>query len=128
LIYLDSSVVLAHLLMEERRPPIAFWEEISVSSRLLEYEVWNRIWARRLGQSHQDEVQAILRKIEMIELTRLSLRRALEPFPVSVRTLDAIHLATMDFIRGSGELVQLASYDNRLIAAARALGIEIARL
>jgi hypothetical protein len=114
--------------MEERRPPVPFWEQSSVSSRLLEYEVWNRIWARRLGQSHQDEVQAILRKIEMIELTRLSLRRALEPFPVSVRTLDAIHLATMDFIRGSGELVQLASYDNRLIAAARALGIEIARL
>jgi predicted nucleic acid-binding protein len=128
LIYLDSSVVLAHLLMEERRPPIAFWEEISVSSRLLEYEVWNRIWARRLGPSHQDEVQATLRKIEMIELTRLSLRRALEPFPISVRTLDAIHLATMDFIRGSDEPVQLASYDNRLIAAAQALGIEIANL
>ena len=128
MIYIDSSVLLAHLLMEERRPPVPFWEQISVSSRLLEYEVWNRIWARRLGQSHQDEVQAILRKIEMIELTRLSLRRALQPFPVSVRTLDAIHLATMDFIRGSGELVQLASYDNRLIAAARALGIEIARL
>ena len=128
MIYIDSSVLLAHLLMEERRPLVPFWEQISVSSRLLEYEVWNRIWARRLGQSHQDEVQAILRKIEMIELTRLSLRRALEPFPVSVRTLDAIHLATMDFIRGSGELVQLASYDNRLIAAARALGIEIARL
>ena len=128
MIYIDSSVLLAHLLMEECRPPVPFWEQISVSSRLLEYEVWNRIWARRLGQSHQDEVQAILRKIEMIELTRLSLRRALEPFPVSVRTLDAIHLATMDFIRGSGESVQLASYDNRLIAAARALGIEIARL
>ncbi len=128
MIYLDSSVVLAHLLMEERRPPIAFWEEISVSSRLLEYEVWNRIWARRLGPSHQDEVQATLRKIEMIELTRLSLRRALEPFPISVRTLDAIHLATMDFIRGSDEPVQLASYDNRLIAAAQALGIEIANL
>jgi len=128
LIYLDSSVVLGHLLMEERRPPIAFWEEISVSSRLLEYEVWNRIWARRLGPSHQDEVQATLRKIEMIELTRLSLRRALAPFPISVRTLDAIHLATMDFIRGSDEPVQLASYDNRLIAAAQALGIEIANL
>ena len=126
MIYIDSSVLLAHLLMEERRPPIAFWEQISVSSRLLEYEVWNRIWARGLGSSHQDEVQATLRKIEMVELTRLSLRRALQPFPVSVRTLDAIHLATMDFIRESGESVQLASYDNRLIAAARALGIAIA--
>jgi hypothetical protein len=52
----------------------------------------------------------------------------LEPFPVAVRTLDALHLATMDFIRESGEPVQLASYDNRLIAAAEALGITPAAL
>lgn len=89
MIYLDSSVLLAHLLMEERRPPIAFWEQMSVSSRLLEYEVWNRIWARGLGQSHRDEIRAMFRKIEMVELTQLSLRRALEPFPVGIRTLDA---------------------------------------
>ena len=64
----------------------------------------------------------------MIELTRLSLRRALEPFPIGIRTLDALHLATLDFIRGSGESVQLASFDNRLLAGARALGIEVATL
>jgi predicted nucleic acid-binding protein len=128
LIYLDSSVLLAHLLMEERRPSIAFWEQVSVSSRLVEYEVWNRIWSRGLGRSHRDEVWAVLRKIEMIELTRLPLRRALEPFPIGVRTLDALHLATMDFIRGSGESVQLASYDNRLLAAAQVLGIAIVAL
>jgi len=127
-IYLDSSVVLAHLLIEERRPAAAFWQQVSVSSRLLEYEVWSRIGARGLGQSHREEVRASLAKIGMIELTRLSLRRALEPFPVAVRTLDALHLATMDFIRESGEPVQLASYDNRLIAAAEALGITPAAL
>jgi predicted nucleic acid-binding protein len=127
-IYLDSSVVLAHLLMEERGPTAAFWQQVSVSSRLLEYEVWNRIGVRGLGQSHREEVRASLAKIGMIELTRLSLRRALEPFPVAVRTLDALHLATMDFIRESGEPVQLASYDNRLIAAAEALGITPAAL
>ena len=128
MIYLDSSVVLAHLLIEERRPAAAFWQQVSVSSRLLEYEVWSRIGARGLGQSHREEVRASLAKIGMIELTRLSLRRALEPFPVAVRTLDALHLATMDFIRESDEPVQLASYDNRLIAAAEALGITPAAL
>jgi len=56
-------------------------------------------------------------------MSEAALARALEPFPVAVRTLDALHLATMDFIRESGEPVQLASYDNRLIAAAEALGI-----
>ena len=64
----------------------------------------------------------------MIELTRRSLRRALEPFPVGVRTLDALHLATMGFIHDGGESLQLASYDNRLIAAAQALGITLAAL
>jgi hypothetical protein len=59
-------------------------------------------------------------------MSEAALARALEPFPVAVRTLDALHLATMDFIRESGEPVQLASYDNRLIAAAEALGITTA--
>jgi predicted nucleic acid-binding protein len=125
-IYLDSSVILAHLLVEERRPPAALWEQVAVSSRLLEYEVCNRIWARGLGGSHREEVRASLAKIEMIELTRLSLRRALEPFPVGVRTLDALHLATIEFLRSEGELPQLVSYDTRLVAAARALGVPIA--
>jgi predicted nucleic acid-binding protein len=124
--YLDSSVVLAHLLMEDRRPPAALWDQVPVSSRLLEYEVWNRIWARGLGQSHREEVRALLAKIEMVELTRVSLRRALEPFPVGVRTLDALHLATIEFLRSEGQLPQLASYDMRLVAAARALGVPTA--
>ena len=32
----------------------------------------------------------------------------------------------MDFIRAGGEVVELASYDNRLIAAARVFGVSIA--
>jgi len=37
MIYLDSSVALAQLLKEKRRPSDAFWEHQMVSSRLLEY-------------------------------------------------------------------------------------------
>jgi hypothetical protein len=40
-----------------------------------------------------------------------------------VRTLDAIHLAAIEFIRSQGASVQLASYDERLIDIARLLGI-----
>jgi protein tyrosine/serine phosphatase len=49
--------------------------------------------------------------------------RALEPWPAPLRTLDALHLATIDYLRRLGEEVELASYDNRLLAGARALGI-----
>jgi predicted nucleic acid-binding protein len=47
---------------------------------------------------------------------------------MSIRTLDALHLATIEFLRGQSEAAELASYDNRLLAAARALGITIAAL
>jgi hypothetical protein len=42
-IYLDTSVVLAQLLAEDRRPPAALWTEVLVSSRLLEYELATRL-------------------------------------------------------------------------------------
>ena len=59
----------------------------------------------------------------MIEMVPPVLRRALDPFPVPVRTLDAIHLAAIEFIRAQGASVQLASYDERMVGAARLLGI-----
>jgi uncharacterized protein len=127
-IYIDSSVALASLLAESRSPPNALWREQLASSRLLEYEVWNRILAKGIGESHHDEARAMLRKITMIELTRRCLQRALRPFPVPVRTLDGFHLATMDYLQDRGESVALASYDNRLLSAADALGIVAAAL
>jgi len=128
LIYVDSSVVLARILLEDRRPPETLWQERPTSSRLLQYEVWNRVHARGLGQSHETEVNAILARIGLTAMTELILARALEPWPISIRTLDALHLATIEFLRGQSEAVELASYDNRLLAAARALGIAIAAL
>jgi hypothetical protein len=51
------------------------------------------------------------------------LARALEPFPVAVRTLDALHLASIEFLRANGQTVELASFDEQQLAAARALDI-----
>ena len=56
------------------------------------------------------------------------LARALEPWSVPLRTLDALHLATIDFLRRNDGSIELASYDGRLIAAAQAIGIPIAAL
>ena len=123
MIYLDSSVALAHLLAEDRYPPDALWHQPLVSSRVLECEVWNRINARRLQGSHGDVVRSLINWIAMIEMVPPVLRRALEPFPAPVRTLDAIHLAAIEFIRAQGASLQLASYDERLVGVARLLGI-----
>jgi predicted nucleic acid-binding protein len=128
LIYVDSSVALARLLFETRAPPARLWQEQLTSSQLLEYEVWNRIHAYGLTDSHADQTRALLLGVELIEMTRTVLATALEPLPLRIRTLDALHLATMTFVRVQGQQIELASYDNRLIAAARALAIPIAAL
>jgi predicted nucleic acid-binding protein len=124
-IYLDSSIALAHLLAEDRFPPEDLWQQQLVSSRLLEYEVWNRIHARRLGRSHGDAVRALISRVALLELATPVLARALDPFPIAVRTLDALHLASIVFLRLRQQQVKLASYDARLIAGARALRIPL---
>ena len=126
--YLDTSVALAHLLAEDRTPPEALWREPLISSRLLEYEIWARIHARKLGRSHGDPVRALVGRVALVELAPPVLARALEPFPSPVRTLDALHLASMEFLRVHGQIVNLASYDDRLLAAARALKIPLYKL
>jgi len=124
-IYLDSSVALAQLLVEDRVPPERLWDEPLAASRLLEYEVWTRIHARRLGESHGDAVHALIGRIALVELAPPVLLRALDPFPCPVRTLDVLHLASIEFLRSQGQTPTLASYDARLVAAARALKIPI---
>lgn len=122
-IYLDTSVALAHLLAEDRTPPATLWDNVMVSSRLLEYELWNRIHARHLGASHGDQVRSLLGRVAFIELARPVLERALEPFPAPVRTLDAMHLASIEFLRAHGQDVRLATYDQRMLAAAKKMKI-----
>ena len=124
MIYLDSSVALAFLLSEDRSPPDRLWDDLLVASRLLEYEIWNRLDARKRRGASSVAARALLRQVDLLDMTPDILRRALEPFPVPVRTLDALHLATMDFLRGRGGSILLATYDRRLAAAANALGID----
>ena len=123
MIYLDTSVALAQLLAEDRKPPAELWAEPLVSSRLLEYEVWTRIHARRLAEGHGEAVRALLARVAFVELDRRVLARALEPFPAPVGTLDALHLASAEFVREHGQEVVLASYDRQMLRAARLLGM-----
>jgi predicted nucleic acid-binding protein len=127
-IYLDTSVALAHLLAEDRRPPASLWAQPLVSSRLLEYEVWTRIHARNLGASHGEFARQLLGRVSVLELLGEILERVREPFPVRVRTLDALHLASLEFLRRQGVRLALASYDARLLDAAAALDIPLHRL
>lgn len=128
MIYLDTSVALTHLLGEDRQPAQQLWLESLVASRLLEYELFVRLHARRLGKTHGDAAQQLVARLALLELSPPILARALEPFPIELRTLDALHLASLEFLRGQGVEVSLASYDARMLAGARALDIPLAAL
>lgn len=123
MIYLDTSVALAHLLGETRRPDDTLWQSPLIASRLLQYELWARLNARGLGVTHGDEARDLLSMVALVELAPPVLARALEPFPVPVRTLDALHLATALFVQGEGSALRLATYDERLGEAATRLGL-----
>jgi predicted nucleic acid-binding protein len=125
MIYLDTSVALAALLTEERRPAPAFWDRPLVSSRLLEYELWTRLHARRLAGSHGEAARQILARVSFVELLPPVLARALEPFPLPVRTLDALHLATALYVATAGQEVVLATLDDRMRQAARSLRLRL---
>lgn len=128
MIYVDTSVVLAELLAEDHHPEAEFWDDVLVSSRLLQYETWTRIHGSGLAQSHGEAARDLLARIAFLELSQPVLARALEPFPVPVRTLDALHLASLDFLQKQGQKIELASYNGRLSSAASALGIQLRKL
>jgi hypothetical protein len=68
----------------------------------------------------------LVEKLAILELVPNVLTRALEAFPVSVRTLDALHLASVAFLRGRGLAVELATHDERRTTGARSIDIPFA--
>lgn len=128
MIYVETSVALAQLLAEDRCPPESLWNAPVVSGRLTEYEVWTRLHARRLGGSHSEAVGILLGRLSWLELPATVLAHALEPWPAPLRTLDALHLASIEFLRARAQPILLASYDERIVAAARTLKVPLFQL
>jgi hypothetical protein len=124
-IYVDTSVALAQLLSEDTRPPPRMWSEQLVSSRLTSYETWNRINTSGCTGSHGQATRELLGRISFLELSPVVLARALEPFPVRLRTLDALHLASVGYLRERRIPLELATYDQRMVEAAEALDIPL---
>lgn len=125
MIYLDSSVALAQILGEDQRPPPSLWTERATASRLLEYEVWVTLHSWGFAGTHTTTARDVIGGVNLLELTRTVLARAHEPFPAPLRTLDALHLATVDHLRRNGQPVRLATYDHRMATVARAMGVSL---
>ena len=138
--YLDSSVALRYILAGEITIRHVMEYPRVVSSELMEIECRRVIHRVRMQQELSDEgvaeglrrLDSVLRGINLIELSRDVKVRAAESFPVVVRTLDALHLATaLLWARdpsgeaGTIENVHVFSHDTNLNTCARALGLSV---
>jgi predicted nucleic acid-binding protein len=128
LIYLDTSVLLAQILAEDEKPPSWLWEEPRVSSRLLAYETWTRLNAHELRETHGEAARILIGQTALVEVSPSILERALEPFPAPIRTLDAMHLASIVFLKENGQRIELATYDRRMRAVATEMDIRLVQL
>jgi predicted nucleic acid-binding protein len=125
--YLDASVALAHLRAEDRRPGAEFWQQPIISSRLLEYEIRTVMNLRPALRAEDEAVRTLIGRIALLELIPEVVERARDRFPLRVRTLDALHLASAMFLMNEGVPLEIATYDQRMRDAARKLKIPLCK-
>lgn len=125
MIYVDSSVALAEVFGESRRPPREFWDLDLVASRLTDLEM--RLRAAATGQAERflSVVDQIAGCISFIEIEPASVELIYAGGTRGLRTLDAIHLATLAHFNSAPGGTELATYDRRLATAAHAMGFPV---
>jgi len=132
--YLDSSVILRVVLGQPER--LGEWSAVTagVASGLVEVECLRTLDRLRLEGLLADEdlavrretVYRVLEELELVEPTTPVLRRASQPMPTALGTLDAIHLATALLWREARESdLIMATHDHALATAARATGLRV---
>ncbi|HET8657984.1 MAG TPA: type II toxin-antitoxin system VapC family toxin [Micromonosporaceae bacterium] len=128
MIYLDSAAVVKLVRLEQETPALVAWlnarpDAPLVSSTLVEVEV-PRALRRAAPQALVGVPSALARlyRLEIDPTVRATAATFAEP---TLRTLDAIHLATAQLLAAeSGAAFEaFVSYDKRLLAAASAVGL-----
>ena len=125
LAYADASALVKLVLDEPDSPEMRRWY---VESRRVVMSRVGIIETRRAtARSPHDaaHLEMILSSVETIELDDAIARIAAAVGPVTLRSLDAIHLATA--LALMPELDAFVTYDDRLAEAARALGVRVVR-
>ncbi len=129
--YVDASVLLRVVLTQPDR--LAEWSafEQVVTSALTEVECLRTLDRRRRQGLLDDQELAdrrglalrLLERMERVDVSPVVLRRAAEPFPTPLGTLDAIHLSTaLLWGQSRSALPTVATHDFQMATAARALG------
>jgi predicted nucleic acid-binding protein len=126
MIYLDSAAVVKLAHAEPESPALRRWlderAEIGwISSILTEIESFRAL--ARYASDAVSRLPAVLDQIDLIDLDPRIRILAQAVGPVTVRSLDAIHLGTA--IQSRPRLTSFVTYDKRLLDAARAAGLPV---
>ena len=122
--YVDSSALVKLVVYETETEALRKFLASSdqMTSSLVTRVELSRAVARRLPEAGA-AAQAVLDSLVIVGLDARIATRAGSLAPASVRSLDAIHLATA--LELGAELTAFVCYDDRLCAAAAALGLPV---
>jgi uncharacterized protein with PIN domain len=136
-VYAESSAVLAWLLNEPSAAAVRRLlgaAEIIVASDLTLIEC-DRVLLRALALGELTEAESADRRAhltaaasrwQVLRISQEVVDRARQPFPgVPIRTLDAIHLASLLVGRSAVRGLGLLSLDDRVRQAAKGLGVDV---
>ena len=127
MIYLDSSALLKLVREEAETEALRDWlverpETGLVTSELGRVEVLRA--ARRVGDRVLAEARVVVGDLDLVPLDRAVQDLAADLGASTLRTLDALHLASAVLL--GNHLSAFVAYDHRLAAAARDEGLEVA--
>ena len=129
---MESSALVAALLEHDTaamKPPPVRTQHVTSALTLAEAGraiIRARATARLTAAEEQAAVRALRtfeRRCFILDVDRAVLARVRRPFPIEpVRTLDAVHLATMELLAEAPQVVTIVTRDDRVRDNARALG------
>lgn len=124
MIYLDTSALAKLIVVEDESAALAGWldnrpDELLATSVLGRVELLRA--ARRRGPEAVARALSLLAELALVPVAAEVLDGAWILDPPSVRSLDAVHLASASSL--GPELTALVAYDERLLTGARALGM-----
>ena len=128
MIYLDSSAVVKMIRPEAESRDLVEWlnrrNEPAVTSVLAEVEVPRAL--RRSGPVYLAAMPGVLASISRVEMDASVRATAAAYVTDTLRSLDAVHVATAEVLVASGKTVSaFVTYDRRQASAAEAVGIKV---
>jgi predicted nucleic acid-binding protein len=123
-VYLDSSALVKLVVAEPESPALLRHlgtRPVRLSSSLARVEVVRAV--RGVGPAAVRRARAVLARIDLVQLDDALLDAAADLERDTLRSLDAIHVATA--LALGEDLAEIVTYDHRMAGAAAALGLAV---